>query len=189
VGDWALIDRQERTIKNLCQNENCYSPYLSSYLFDITQAQQPIALPEIQEWFNTDLNDAQKSAVKKMIAAPDLCLIQGPPGTGKTTVIAEAILQFAKEGQTILLASQAHDAIDNALSRIKNRPELRAIRLARETKGRNKKITDEGQQFAGDQALARHYAALAQYVDSGFLKPLRDKKEVIVKLNIWLKSG
>lgn len=31
-----------------------------------------------------------------MLSAPDLCLIQGPPGTGKTTVIAEAILQFAQ---------------------------------------------------------------------------------------------
>jgi anion-transporting ArsA/GET3 family ATPase len=130
----------------------------------------------------------KKVQLNKMIAAPDLCLIQGPPGTGKTTVIAEAILQFAKEGQTVLLASQAHDAIDNALSRIKNRPELRAIRLAKEIKGRSK-ITEDGQQFAGEQALARHYDALAQYVDSGFIKPLRDKKEVIKNLQEWLKQA
>ena len=188
VGDWALIGRQEKVINNLRQNENCYSPYLSSYLFDITQAQTPRALSNIQHWFNADLNDAQKSAVNKMLSAPDLCLIQGPPGTGKTTVIAEAILQFAKEGQTVLLASQAHDAIDNALSRIKNRPELRAIRLAKEIKGRSK-ITEDGQQFVGEQALARHYDALAQYVDSGFIKPLRDKKEVIKNLQEWLKQA
>lgn len=188
LGDWALIERQERVIKNLCQNENCYSPYLSSYLFDITQAQIPRNLPNIQDWFNADLNDAQKRAVNKMLAAPDLCLIQGPPGTGKTTVIAEAILQFAKQGQTVLLASQAHDAIDNALSRIKNRPELRAIRLAKEFKGKSK-ITEDGQQFAGEQALARHYDALAQYVDNGFLKPLRDKQEGIKNLQEWLKQA
>jgi len=188
VGDWALINRQERVINNLRQNENCYSPYLSSYLFDITQAQKPTALPNIKEWFNTDLNEAQKSAVKKMLAAPDLCLIQGPPGTGKTTVIAEAILQFAKDGQTVLLASQAHDAIDNALSRIKNRPELRAIRLANEARGRSK-ITEDGQQFAGEQALARHYDALAQYVDNGFIKPLRDRQAKIKNLQEWLKQA
>ena len=41
IGDLALIGRHERTVKNLSQNENCYSPYLSSYLFDITKAQVP----------------------------------------------------------------------------------------------------------------------------------------------------
>ena len=131
VGDWALLKRQERSIHNLKQNENCYSPYLSSYLVDITQAKEPHRILEVDHWYNDQLNPAQQSAVKKMLSAPDLCLIQGPPGTGKTTVIAEAILQFTKQGQTVLLASQAHDAIDNALSRIKNKPELRAIRLAK----------------------------------------------------------
>lgn len=188
IGDLALIGRHERTVKNLSQNENCYSPYLSSYLFDITKAQVPKSLSEVDQWFNKDLNDAQKNAVKKMLAAPDLCLIQGPPGTGKTTVIAEAILQFAKRGQTVLLASQAHDAIDNALSRIKNHPELRAIRLAKETKS-TKKITDEGQLFAGHQALARHYDALAQHIDTGFLQPLKTQKEKLETLKQWLNEG
>ncbi|UIP24173.1 DEAD/DEAH box helicase [Acinetobacter towneri] len=188
VGDWALIKRQERSIRNLKQNENCYSPYLSSYLFDITQAKEPLHINEVDYWYNEQLNEAQQSAVKKMLSAPDLCLIQGPPGTGKTTVIAEAILQFAKEGQTVLLASQAHDAIDNALSRIKNKPELRAIRLAKESRGRSK-ITDDGKQFAGEQALARHYDALAEDLDLRFLKPLRDKKSIIDKLKLWVDQA
>lgn len=112
----------------------------------------------------------------------------GATGTGKTTVIAEAILQFAKEGQTVLLASQAHDAIDNALSRIKNKPELRAIRLAKESRGRSK-ITEDGKQFAGEQALARHYDALAEDLDLRFLKPLRDKKSIIDKLKLWVDQA
>lgn len=66
-----------------------------------------------------------------MLSAPDICLIQGPPGTGKTTVIAEACFQFARRGETVLLASQAHDALDNALSRLQDNPEVRAIRLAK----------------------------------------------------------
>lgn len=189
IGDLALVWRQENTIKNLKQNENCYAPYLSSYLFDITKAQLPVDLPRVDEWYNNDLNEAQKSAVVKMIAAPDLCLIQGPPGTGKTTVIAEAILQFAKQGQNVLLASQAHDAIDNALSRIKNRPELRAIRLAKESKGRRSKITEEGLLFSGEQALARHYDALSQYVDNQYLKGLRTQKEQIETLSAWAEKA
>lgn len=188
VGDWALINRQERTIKNLRQNENCYSPYLSSYLFDITQAKTPASLEEVENWHNPNLNEAQKSAVRKMLSAPDLCLIQGPPGTGKTTVIAEAILQFAQRQKTILLASQAHDAIDNALSRIVNHPELRAIRLAKESKGRSK-ITEDGQQFSGDQALARYYDALGQYIQTAYLEPLKSQEEQKNALQTWIEEA
>ena len=142
VGDLALTSRHRRAVKNLMQNESCYSPYLSSYLFDIQNAKQPEFIPEITEWENPNLNEKQKAAVQKMLAAPDICLIQGPPGTGKTTVIAEACLQFAKRGERVLLASQAHDALDNALSRLQNNPNLRAIRLARNV-GR---ITEEGKE-------------------------------------------
>src|SRR5690606_12517408 len=188
IGDWSLVDRQDRILRNLKQNENCYAPYLSSYLFDITQAQLPNALPEISEWFNPSLNEAQKRAVKKMIAAPDLCLIQGPPGTGKTTVIAEAILQLVKQGKTILLSSQSHDAIDNALSRITNHPSLRAIRLAKQGRGRDK-ITDEGKLFSGDQALARHYEALSHDINARFLMPLQQQQEQIDELKTWLNQA
>lgn len=188
IGDWALVKRHEWSIKNLKQNENCYSPYLSSYLFDITQANEPFEIQDVDHWYNQELNPSQQNAVKKMLSAPDLCLIQGPPGTGKTTVIAEAILQFAKNGQTVLLASQAHDAIDNALSRIKNKPELRAIRLAKESKGRSK-ITDEGKQFAGEQALARHYDALSEDIDQRFLTPFHHKKKQIDTLKLWVSQA
>lgn len=151
VGDLTLTSRHRRAVKNLMKNESCYSPYLSSYLFDIQHAKQPDSISEITEWENPNLNEKQKSAVQKMLAAPDICLIQDPPGTGKTTVIAEACLQFAKRGETVLLASQAHDALDNALSRLQNNPNLRAIRLARNA-GR---ITDEGKEFTGESVLEK----------------------------------
>jgi superfamily I DNA and/or RNA helicase len=188
IGDWSLVDRQDRILRNLKQNENCYAPYLSSYLFDITQAQLPNSLYELSEWFNPSLNEAQKRAVKKMLLAPDLCLIQGPPGTGKTTVIAEAILQLVKQGKTILLSSQSHDAIDNALSRITNHPSLRAIRLAKQGRGRDK-ITDEGKLFSGEQALARHYEALSHDINARFLMPLQQQQEQIDALKIWLNQS
>ena len=185
VGDLALINRHERAINNLRQNENCFSPYLSSYLFDIKKAGVPDTLPRIDEWFNNDLNDAQKRAVQKMLAAPDLCLIQGPPGTGKTTVIAEAILQLVSQGETVLLASQSHDAIDNALSKIRNRPELRAVRLARD----QKKITDEGKQFSGSQSLARYYDSLRSYVYDKEISPYQQQLNTLKQQQQWLEQA
>ena len=185
VGDLALIERHRRAVKNLQQNEGCYAPYLSSYLFDIENANRPNEIPEITEWENKNLNDKQKSAVQKMLAAPDICLIQGPPGTGKTTVIAEACLQFAKRGETVLLASQAHDALDNALSRLQNHPELRAIRLAKSAN----RITEEGKQFTGESILSKHYVALRNYVAKEYLQPFNELSAETEKLREWLQQA
>ena len=185
VGDLALIERHRRAVKNLQQNEGCYAPYLSSYLFDIENANRPDEIPEITEWENKSLNDKQKSAVQKMLAAPDICLIQGPPGTGKTTVIAEACLQFAKRGETVLLASQAHDALDNALSRLQNHPELRAVRLAKSAN----RITEEGKQFTGESILSKHYVALRNYVAKEYLQPFNELSAETEKLREWLQQA
>lgn len=185
VGDLALTSRHRRAVKNLMQNESCYSPYLSSYLFDIQNAKQPEFIPEITEWENPNLNEKQKAAVQKMLAAPDICLIQGPPGTGKTTVIAEACLQFAKRGERVLLASQAHDALDNALSRLQNNPNLRAIRLARNV-GR---ITEEGKEFTGESVLAKQYIALKNYVSREYLEPQKVLQQQIEQIQNWLEHA
>jgi len=185
IGDLTLINRHARVIKNLIQSENCYSPYLSTYLFDIKEAGNMENRPTINKWFNPQLQEAQKEAVKKMIGSPDLCLIQGPPGTGKTTVIAEAILQLASRGEKVLLASQAHDAIDNALSRIQNNPELRAIRLAKNSD----KITDEGKAFSGVRALERYYESLKSHTSDNWLKPYQQKIDEINRLEEWLEKS
>ncbi len=185
IGDLALANRHERVIKNLMKNENCYSPYLSTYLFDIKQAGKMAQRPVINKWFNNNLQDAQKEAVIKMIGSPDLCLIQGPPGTGKTTVIAEAILQLAARGEKVLLASQAHDAIDNALSRIQNKAELRAIRLARYSD----KITEEGQQFSEHQALSRYYDSLRTHTEETWLTPYKNKNQALENIKNWLNNA
>lgn len=185
VGDLALIERHRRAVKNLQQNEGCYAPYLSSYLFDIENANRPNEIPEITEWENKSLNDKQKSAVQKMLAAPDICLIQGPPGTGKTTVIAEVCLQFAKRGETVLLASQAHDALDNALSRLQNHPELRAVRLAKSAN----RITEEGKQFTGESILSKHYVSLRNYVAKEYLQPFNELSAETEKLREWVQQA
>jgi hypothetical protein len=72
-------------------------------------------------------------------------------------VIAEAIVQLARRGQRVLLASQAHTAVDNALDRLAMMPSLRVVRLARN----ESKVTEDGAAFAGQASLQRYYKALA----------------------------
>ena len=131
-GDLSLVRRQRRELEIL-EKQSGYAPLLSSYIFDIKAANVPNKLMNIadDQWFRTDLNDDQKLAVRKMISTPDLAMVQGPPGTGKTTMIAEAIWQFVRQGKKVLVVSQANLAVDNALERLAHAPAVRAVRLGR----------------------------------------------------------
>lgn len=157
AGDLSLLKRHEQAIQKL-KEQGGNSPYLSAYLFDVKQARSPATIAPVANWHQRSLNEPQRQAVQKMLSAPDLCLLQGPPGTGKTTVIAEAMLQMVARGETVLLASQAHTAVDNALGRLGHSTAVRAIRL-----GREDKVTEEGRAFYGSRSLQRHYEALAAH--------------------------
>lgn len=84
------------------------------------------------EWFNPDLDDNKKNAIAKALDAKDVFILEGPPGTGKTTFIAELILQHLKRwpDKKVLVASQTHLAVDNAIERIAQvRPDLKIVRI------------------------------------------------------------
>lgn len=160
AGDMSLIKRHRHALRQL-QEQGGYAAYLTDYLFEAAQVSVPQRLEPVAQWANNKLNPTQKEAVVKILSAPELCLVQGPPGTGKTTVIAEAIVQLARRGQRVLLASQAHTAVDNALDRLGHDGSLRVVRLARN----ENKITEDGAGFAGQASLHRYYKALASQTE------------------------
>lgn len=61
-----------------------------------------------------------------------MLLVQGPPGTGKTSFIAETVAQFLKSNPKgrVLIASQTHVAVDNALERLERTGIQGLVRLA-----------------------------------------------------------
>jgi len=77
------------------------------------------------------LNPKQEEAVLRAISAKDLFILQGPPGTGKTTVISEIIYQLLRLNPKvkILLTSQTHLAVDNALERLTGQSIVKPLRL------------------------------------------------------------
>jgi len=90
--------------------------------------------------FIQNLNTSQKEVVKSAISSQDFLLVQGPPGTGKTTFITEIILQTLKKDPEakILLSSQTHVALDNALERLqKMDSNLKLIRI-----GNHERVSD-----------------------------------------------
>ncbi|MBU2711635.1 AAA domain-containing protein [Zooshikella harenae] len=64
------------------------------------------------------LNEDQQNAVGFGVAARYIACIQGPPGTGKTKVISLIAKLLVEEGQSVLLTSHTHMAINNALNKI-----------------------------------------------------------------------
>lgn len=65
------------------------------------------------------LNPSQKEAFRRVLSNGPISLLQGPPGTGKTWFIASLMhyLMTKESARRILLVSQAHEAVNNALEK------------------------------------------------------------------------
>lgn len=125
--DLIQIDRQRQGFERLQDLEADNNVH--DWLFDIKKAaNNPRNLPELEYPTLSPMNEEQEKAVRGALAAEDVYLIQGPPGTGKTTVISEIINQATEKGERVLLASQSNLAVDNALGRFANTPNIRPIR-------------------------------------------------------------
>lgn len=71
-------------------------------------------------WIRSDLDAGKRAAVSAALGARDFILVEGPPGTGKTSMITELVAQFLQRNPDakILIVSQTHVAVDNALERL-----------------------------------------------------------------------
>lgn len=183
AGELSLIQRHRDAVQRV-RDQGGFSPYLSAWLFDVTQANLPDGEPAEIDWHRKDLNEYQRLAVAKILAAPDLALIQGPPGTGKTTVIAEATYQLARHGKKVLLASQAHLAVDNVLERLTDAPEIRAIRL-----GPEDKLSEVGKEFSEANVLDKFYSSIAKACRAQYLQAWQERDARIAAAEQWLERG
>ena len=182
IGNLSQIKRQERALKNVITS-NTYNPFLASWLFNIKNADLPKNIDIDLDYFNNNLNKDQKSAVRKMYNVPNIGLLQGPPGTGKTTVIAELIYQFTKDGKKVLLSSQSNLAVDNALDRLANVQSIRALRL-----GRANKISNEAKKFTEQQIVDNFYKNIIDNVNNRFLQKKEDIKKAGDLLGLDIKE-
>lgn len=73
--------------------------------------------PKLHE-IPSHLNDDQRGAMTKVLTAKDYALVLGMPGTGKTTTVAEIIRAIVARGQTVLLTSYTHSAVDTIVSKL-----------------------------------------------------------------------
>lgn len=113
------LNRQETALRTL-ESGATTNPQLRELL--IEPSKNYVDHIKIDELIQKDLapSDETKRLAERMVGARDLFLLQGPPGTGKTTLIAEFVGQILRRTPRakVLLVSQTHDAVDNALERL-----------------------------------------------------------------------
>ncbi|WP_128910828.1 AAA domain-containing protein [Tropicibacter alexandrii] len=155
------------------------APYLMASLFNVALAAKPSDRPDrllneqIAQMYR--LNEDQKAAVGVMLAAPEIAYVQGPPGTGKTTMIAAACAHFVRSGHRVLIASQTNLAVENALDRLRDDPEVRQLWLSKND-GEERKST----------AVAEWYGMAAEHVKQKVSGPLKSLTAEVKQLQIWL---
>lgn len=117
------------------------------------------AAPEMLFPKDASLNDAQRDAVARAMAAQDVALIHGPPGTGKTRTLVEVIRQAVARGERVLATAASNTAVDNLAARLLDAglPFVRLGHPARVSPEVESRSLDALLEESGAMALARQW--------------------------------
>lgn len=117
--DQTSIDRRSRAVGRIIEGRSAI-PELLDYFgsnADSIPTQHDASASDVELREGYGLNEGQREAFRKVLATGPVGLLQGPPGTGKTRFIASLVHWLLTKGgaQRILVASQAHEAVNNAV--------------------------------------------------------------------------
>lgn len=123
------LNRQRNAVLAVQNGTNAGSD-LRNVLIDPSSNAKP-SEAQIVDWGN-ELDTTKKRAVQLALGTEEVLAVQGPPGTGKTRFITEVVTQFLKRNPEarVLIASQTHVAVDNAVERLHKAGVTRMVRLA-----------------------------------------------------------
>lgn len=141
------MERRSRAVRRILDGRSVISDLVG--YFDPRKRVAPKAFGlsiEEEELDSYGLNPGQKHAFQHLLSAGPVGLLQGPPGTGKTRFIASFVHWLIARGgsQRILIASQSHEAVNNAIESLlrlhKDRGEARPSLLRIGSKGITERI-------------------------------------------------
>ncbi|WP_282177301.1 AAA domain-containing protein [Vibrio nereis] len=177
------LNRQESALESF-KNDALVEPRIKDILLAPTlyQAEQnPFWRDHFANqvvWQNQELTPTQKQVIQTTLSEKYLSLIQGPPGTAKTTSIVEMLHQIYtyKPETRVLVVSQQHTAVDNALKRFVERhqpmiddKQVRLLRIGPEEKVENCLKSYSIQQR--QKELIEHSRTCAKSVSLSFQQP------------------
>lgn len=85
-------------------------------------------MPRRHESANAALTHAQRQAVGRVVASPDVALLRSRPGQA-AAVVAEVVTEAARRGQRVLLLSQQPANLDQVLTRLLDRDPVLPVRF------------------------------------------------------------
>jgi superfamily I DNA and/or RNA helicase len=133
IDNWAAreaISRQRQALDAI-RFDRAVRSDLRLLLVHPERCKSPVSFTDV-DFFNSALDTPKQDAISKALGCEDFLVVQGPPGTGKTTFIAELILQtlHLNPKAKILLTSQTHVALDNAVETLQmSSPSFRIVRI------------------------------------------------------------
>ena len=161
--------RMSEAMDALYETQNTRLAWLRDISLELKKpASQNIDTGKIR-WFDTGLNESQKQAVLKTLAAKDVALVHGPPGTGKTTALIEIIRQALARKESVFVTAPSNTACDNILERAVEKG-MNVLRL-----GHPARISDHLREHTLDFKLALH--PLAKEIDRAEAELSRLKKK------------
>lgn len=94
----------------------------SNQIIDLLLGNSKYILPRsshsVKSFFDSNLNDSQKSAIEFALSSP-LTIIHGPPGTGKTYTLIELIKQLSfNKNERVLVCGPSNISVDTILERL-----------------------------------------------------------------------
>jgi len=129
--DLSSFRRRRLAVTRILARESVLPEMLDYFDPTLCPSPQELATPPTQQELDAynqyddtgqvvfSLNSQQRDAFAKLWSKGPLSLLQGPPGTGKTSFIASFIHYAMSHGaQNILLASQSHEAVNNAAEKV-----------------------------------------------------------------------
>ncbi len=171
----ASIKRLSYAIKDV-KMRNAQIPNLIDLLRDPQLISSPIESGESIDFIQPKLDIDNKIIVEKSLRTKNMFLIQGPPGTGKTTVITEIVCQILNKNPEarILLSSQSHVAVDQALNRIVEIiPEFLTIRI-----GHSDRISADSEHLKMANQLRNWVLEVKQRSYTGLVKYLTNHYDI-----------
>lgn len=171
----AAIKRQKTALAALREG-SAARPHLRELVLDpaVALAPEPVAFQAI----TPELDQDKIVAVANALGSQDLYLVQGPPGTGKTSFICELVNQYllARPGDKVLLVSQMHVAIDNAVTRLYDSGVTDVVRLS----SRDDKVDANAAHLLLSNKLAAWTADIARRAQQG-IAVLADREGIKVE--------
>jgi len=117
------IDRRRRAIMRVLEGRSAISNLIEYFRTDceLEPSKYPLSISE-DDLACYSLNYGQETAFRTLLECGPVGLLQGPPGTGKTRFIASFVHWLLTKGgaQRVLIASQYHEAVHNAIESLLN---------------------------------------------------------------------